>query len=49
MARKKEVAQTGCWSNSTRSIDQRHPGAHLEMGHPSSAEEGTFIFPYAID
>jgi len=27
-------------------IDQHHPGAHQEMGHPTSAEEGTLFFSY---
>ena len=38
-------AQTGwCWSNSIIFLDQQHLGAHQEMGHPSSAEEGTLLF-----
>ena len=33
-----KYAQTGwCWSNSIIFLDQHHPGAHQEMGHPSSA------------
>ena len=31
-----KYAQTGwCWSNSIIFLDQHHPGAHQEMGHPS--------------
>jgi hypothetical protein len=40
-----KYAQTGwCWSNSITFLDQHHPGAHQEMVHPSSAEEGTSLF-----
>src|SRR5262252_7747096 len=35
-------AQTGwCWSSSIKFLDQHHPGASR---HPSSAEEGNFLF-----
>ena len=35
-----KYAQTGwCWFISIIFLDQHHPGAHQEMGHPSSAAD----------